>query len=251
MPTVIDQAVCIRVHDWSETSQTVSLFSRTHGLIRAIAKGSKRDKSPFSGGLEPLTRGEMVAIIKPTADLATLTAWDLQETFPALRRALSSFYSGMYLADLVRHALHERDPHPALFDHLLESLRLLGDADRDRRAVLLFQWATLVEAGYRPELNLDAATGAPLPDARTYAFCPPLGGFTTDADPPRPLPGPIWRVRAETLALLRAIAADPAAVHAAAPESIDRATRLLAAHLREVLGRDLPSMRHLFGDLRP
>lgn len=49
MPPVSDDAVCIRHWDWSETSQTVSLFTRGHGLVRALAKGSKRPKSPYSG----------------------------------------------------------------------------------------------------------------------------------------------------------------------------------------------------------
>ena len=83
MPTVIDQAICIRHWDWSETSQTVSLFARDTGIVRGMAKGARREKAPFSGGLEVLTRGEMVAIIKPSSDLANITAWDLQETFPA------------------------------------------------------------------------------------------------------------------------------------------------------------------------
>lgn len=254
MPSTLDQAVCIRVWDWSETSQTVSLFARDQGLLRGLAKGSKRENSQFSGGFEPLTRGELLAIVKPSSDLATLTAWDLQETFPALRRSLSSFYSGMYMADLVQHALHEHDPHPILFDQFLTALRMLGAPDNDRRAVLQFQWATLVEAGYRPELDLDASSGSPLTDARTFAFAPHLGGFVADATESnitRPISGPIWRVRAETLATLRELAADPASLTAAAPEALDRATRLLAAHLREVLGRELPSMRHLFGEIRP
>ena len=248
MPTVIDQAICIRVWDWSETSQTVTLFGREQGVIRGIAKGAKREKARFSGGLEALSRGEVIAIIKPSVELATLTAWDLRETFPALRRSLSSFYSGMYLADLVRHALHEHDPHPALFDRLLEALRELGDAAGDRRAVLRFQWEALVEAGYRPEVERDARSGAVLPAVATYGFSPRLGGFVLDGG--GGAPGPVWRVRGETLSVLRDIAAG-GALEGAGPGAIDRASRLLAAHWREVLGREVPSMSALFGEIRP
>ena len=72
MATVTDDAVCIRQWDWSETSQTVSVFAREHGLLRGVAKGSKRENSRFSGGLEVLTRGEVMAIVKPTAEMANL-----------------------------------------------------------------------------------------------------------------------------------------------------------------------------------
>ena len=61
MPILSDSAICIRCWDYSETSQTVSLLTKENGLIRGIAKGSKRDKGPFSGGFDPLTRGHIVA----------------------------------------------------------------------------------------------------------------------------------------------------------------------------------------------
>ena len=91
MAQVRDQAICIRHWDWSETSQTVSLFCREHGLIRGVAKGAKREKSTFSGGLELMTRGEVVASLKNTDTLSTLTSWNLLETFSASRGSLHGF----------------------------------------------------------------------------------------------------------------------------------------------------------------
>ncbi len=243
-------AVCVRQWDWSETSQTVSLFSREHGLIRAVAKGSRRADARFSGGLEVPTLGEMVAIVKGGPVLGTLTGWDLRETFPAMRRALSAFYAGMYGVDLAHHALQERDPHPALFDALLASLRALGGPAGpagDRLAALRFQWAALEETGYRPELDLDVLKGAALAESRLYVFSPSLGGLTeasgNGGDGAR-----AWRVRAETVRVLRAISQDRAGTSAPPPdEGVLRAGRLLAAYIREILGRDLASAAPVFG----
>jgi DNA repair protein RecO (recombination protein O) len=240
--TVTDQAICIRQWDWSETSQTVSLLARDSGLVRAVAKGAKRENSRFSGGLEVLTRGEMIAILKPAADMGNLIAWDLQETFPVLRTRLGAFYAGMYLAELVQSALTERDPHPALFDALLAALRSLADPAAERGAVLRFQWATLVEAGYRPELDADIGGGGPLPAARSYLFLSRQGGFAPDTG--AEIAG-AYRVRSETVSGLRTLAGggEPA------PETSERASRLLALYLREILGRDMPSMHAYFGTL--
>lgn len=252
MASTTDQAVCIRQWDWSETSQTVSLFGRTQGLIRGIAKGAKRERSRFSGGFEVLTRGEIQAIIKPSAELATLTAWDLQEVFPAVRRTLSAHYAGMYMADLVRHILTERDPHPLLFDRMLESLRGLGEPAQERWAILGFQWSSLVETGYKPELALDVVTGRPLTGGRTFAFLPRQGGFAADAGGPAgPTDGPTWRVRAQTLDLLRAVSrGEPGRSDSASLDAADRANRLLASYLREILGRVIPSMALVFGEVQ-
>jgi recombinational DNA repair protein (RecF pathway) len=42
VPPIIDQAIVVRLWDFSETSQTVSLFLREHGMLRGLAKGSRR-----------------------------------------------------------------------------------------------------------------------------------------------------------------------------------------------------------------
>jgi DNA repair protein RecO (recombination protein O) len=257
-----DDAVCIRHWDWSETSQTVALLGRESGLIRGIAKGAKRENARFSGGLEVLTRGEVLAVARPGAALATLTSWDLQETFPAMRRSLRAFYCGMYFADLVQHLVSEGDPHPALFDELLTALRGLDTPDGAERALLRFQWGALSEAGYRPELDADVATGGVLAEAPSYGFCPGQGGLSRDpalAGPAgggrnggRPeaaqtAQGPVWRVRSDTVRLLRGLSAGAAeTVSAALPESLDRANRLLALYVREILGRQPAAMSGVF-----
>lgn len=239
VPLTTDQALCIRVWDWSETSQTVSLFGRTTGVIRGVAKGAKRENARFSGGLEVLTRGEFIASIKNTEQLALLTAWDLQETFPAARASLSAFYAGMTMLDLVHHAVKDHDQHPALFDALLASLRELGEPGRDTWALLCFLWTLLVETGHQPELFQDAA-GGELTDARSYAFSARLGGLTKDT----PQSDGVWRVRAETVTLLRGLAAGIQEGDRAAAQ---RATKLLALYFREVFACELPSMRGVLG----
>jgi DNA repair protein RecO (recombination protein O) len=251
VPAIIDVGVCIRHWDWSETSQTVSVVTRQHGLIRAIAKGSKRRDARFSGGLEVATLGELGAILKPGPGVALLTAWDLRETFTPIRRSLSAFHAAMFLLDLVYHTVVERDPHPRMFDALVESLGALGAGPRaDRAAVLRFQWINLDDAGYRPELGADVATGEPLAPARAYGFAPHLGGLTTDPgdDGSRPGGRLTWRVRAETVEVLRALAGGAPVDPAAPGHAPERASRLLFAYVREVIGRDLPAAGPLFGN---
>jgi len=126
VPTTRDEAICLRQLEWSETSQVVTLFGRETGIVRAVAKGARREKGAYSGGVEVLTRGEMVAILKSSGAMATLTAWDLQDPLPRLRRSLGAHYAGLFLADATQRALSEVDPHPALYDALADALESLG-----------------------------------------------------------------------------------------------------------------------------
>lgn len=244
MPSITDQGVVIRVWDWSETSQTALIFAREHGLVRGLAKGSKRAKGAFSGGLELLTRGQLVAIPRPTSDLATLTAWDLQEIFPVLRRSLPAFYAGAYFCELVQHGVTDSDPHPALWDALLSALRGMDETREPGGvawAVLGFQWSLLVETGYRPDLSVDIVSGTALEAGGVHAFVPRRGGFTRDRGGGSIDGEEVWRVRAETLAALRT--ADAGQTGAGLDAGVvHRGVKLLGQYVQHILGREMASM---------
>lgn len=256
MPIMRDEAVCIRRWDFSETSQTVSLFGREHGLLRGIAKGAKREKAAFSGGIELLTRGEVLALVRKGRDLATLTDWGLIEVFPSLAHNLPANRAGLYFADLIQHMLHEGDPHTRLYDELLRALRGLSLAESLPDAILRFQWSVLLEAGYKPIVDRDALTGAPLPRLDgSLAFSAEAGGTVHAA-----ANGGAWKVRSGTIALLARLDADEPVVPVEpvsrgnmevdeAGVVIGRANRLLAAYLRHIMGQELSTMRHLFGSI--
>lgn len=259
MPPVLDEALCIRQWDWSETSQTAMLFSRAHGLLRVLAKGSRRPKSPYSGGIDVLTRANIGVIVRPQSELALLTEWDLAETYPALRSSLPVHNAGLFIADLLHHAVTDHDPHPALYDAAIESLRLMRSPADVHPALLAFLWTLLQETGYTPALDRDVrAADAPLAPAPSYRFAPDLGGLT--ADEPHGGPDPSapatrsWRVRAATVDLLRALDArglEGVAALNPEPRAVERAARLLASYLRHILGQEPATMPLIFGRQLP
>jgi DNA repair protein RecO len=237
-----EDAIVLRLWDFSETSQTAALFTRGQGAIRCLAKGSKRPKAKFSGGLELATRGEGVLIVKPTAELAQLIEWDLRETHFGLRRRVDAHLAGMCALDLVFQAVRDHDPHERLFDALV---RALGEIDSAVdtpgcvESVGRLQWATLKEAGYEPVLDRDVRTGAALEDAGTVGFDTRLGGVTTDPGRTNRGGEEVWRVRSDTVRAVgwRAAPSEKnSGVSAPPPDAIFRAARLLGAWIGVVLG---------------
>lgn len=243
MPAAHEDALCIRRQDWSETSQTVTLLTRGMGLVRGLVKGAKREKGPFSGGLELLTLGEVGLVVKAERELAAVTDWDLREVFPALRSDFLAHNIGIYMADSLQTGLAAGDPHPQLFDQAVAALRRIGSLEADRearwRALLRFQLILLEEIGYRPQLDADVETGErlDLSEGAALAFKPSEGGLVREA-----VGGDRWRVRASTIRMLRSPDATPAEELA-----LTRANRLLAAYLRHVLARESPAAGLLFG----
>src|SRR6476659_6677131 len=48
-----DRAVVLRQHKLGEADRIVTLLTREHGLVRAVAKGVRRTRSKFGSRLEP------------------------------------------------------------------------------------------------------------------------------------------------------------------------------------------------------
>lgn len=240
MPRLKDQAICIRHLDWSETSQVVVLLTAEHGKVRGLAKGSKR-MSPssvarFSGGLELLTLGQIVAMVRPTSELANLTEWDLQQDYHRLRTDLPRQRLGLYGADLCHAMLADHDPHPGAFAAMKRLLdELVGDVVKPQPALLRFQWDLLRDTGYAPELDADVATGETLDSAKAYTFDPRAGGLTARNGLED------WRVRHATVALLRD-ASRGSDLNANDHASLSRANRLLCVYARSILDKELPTM---------
>jgi DNA repair protein RecO (recombination protein O) len=179
-----DQAICIRVADYSETSQVVILFARGAGKIRAIAKGSKRPKSAFDGPLEVLSFGAIVFSASHKDKLATLTEFQPQPVRGELRRHLFALHSGLFAAELLDALTDDYDPHPALFDHFLQFLQDVenGQAGSERRDILirliLLQLVLLHEVGLRPNLNICTNCKRPFgADWREVYFSPSAAGL--------------------------------------------------------------------------
>lgn len=234
--------MALRRWDWSETSQAALLFSRSHGLIRVLAKGAKRDRGPFSGGVEPLTLGEFGAIVKHTTELATLTDWDLREVFRGPRASARGFLVGHYIADLVRSCVHDSDPHPAYWEEMIRTLRTMDEPDAIEPALARFQWITLRETGYAPELpgeSAGAISGAP-----TWAYDPAAGVFVrSDAA------AGAWRIREESLRALAEVAGwDAGPAPSIEPNTVHRVNRFLAACVGRTLDEAPATMVRLFGE---
>ncbi|MEL6797128.1 MAG: recombination protein O N-terminal domain-containing protein [Planctomycetota bacterium] len=230
MDPVVDDAVCLRQWDYSETSQTAVLFTRKLGIVRVLGKGTKRNDPRFSGGLEVGTLGEAIVHPKETG-LAILAGWDLRRTYRGTRRSLESHYAAMFALDVPRHLLSEDEPHVEALEGLVA---VLDELERDdwRPAIAAWLWRLLDLAGYRPDM------GAASTDV---GFSPERGGLVALDD--RDSGAVVWAVQPSTVRALRAVASGERA------DAIDaeRVARLLGWYVRELAGREPPTMAPLLG----
>ncbi len=155
-----DFAICIRVSDFSETSQIVTFFTKASGKIKAIAKGSKRQKSPFDGAIELFSHGKIVFSDSTREKLATLTEFEQEPGLIHLSENLFAFNCCLLATELLSNLTNDYDPHAALFDSFLQFLQDTNEQQATRIKkretlvlLIIFQLSLLKEVGLQPILS--------------------------------------------------------------------------------------------------
>ena len=180
MPPVRTDALVLRSLEIFETSLVVNLFTRELGKVSALAKGGRRLKGPFSGGLDLLGVSDIVLLHKGTEALDLLTEAAPLERFDSFRHDLAALYAGFYVAELLSELTDSHDPHPKLFDGAIVTLRHLGDPVLRDCRLFRFELACLRELGHMPALDDCVHCGNRVeivPRGDRYAFGLAAGGL--------------------------------------------------------------------------
>ncbi len=244
-----DLAICIRAIDYSETSQIVSFFTRATGKIDAIAKGSKRPKSPFDGPIEVLSHGKIVFVDSGGDKLATLTEFQQGPALINLRNNLFMMYACLFAAELMNNLTHDYDPHPELFDGFLEFLHNANEQDstsdqqRDILALLiLFQLTLLREIGLQPILNHCANCKTQYAERNTqyetYFSSSANGLICRDCEPSFPDKIRLTKAASACLAAFKQIPGSE-------EKTLKEIEKVLVHHLTGLLGRTPKMARHI------
>lgn len=207
MPAVRSTALVLRSVDVFETSLVATLFTRSLGKVVALAKGGRRLKSPFQGGLDLLGHSDIVLLHKASEAMDLLTEASPLERFTSLRRDLAALYAGYYVAELLTELTDYHDPHPKLFDAAVVTLRHLGEPGLRDRRVFRFELACLRELGHMPALDACSHCGEvtdPEVGGEMFAFGLATGGILCPGC--RPGHPHVATLSGETLAALRVLA---------------------------------------------
>jgi len=175
MPAEKALGLVVRTYDWSETSRIATIWTREFGKVRVLAKGGRRLKSNFEVALDLLTVCSIV-LLRKSSGLDLLTEARVEERFGGLRTNLRALYGGYYVAELLGEGTQEYDPHPALFELSLDTLRKLAAGGDVAGLVSAYELGWLGELGLRPVLHRCAACQTDRLPAGPLMFSPIAGG---------------------------------------------------------------------------
>ncbi|MFH1683412.1 MAG: DNA repair protein RecO [Candidatus Margulisiibacteriota bacterium] len=149
MATYKTKAISIRTKPFMEADKMVTLFTRDHGKIRAIAKGARRVPSRLGGRVETFTYADY--FIAKGRNLDIISQCQVIETFQKVRETPETLPSGLYMLKLVDSGTAEGQPYPELFDLLLQSLLMLKKGQDSKKVAKDFEKEFVIIEGIHRE----------------------------------------------------------------------------------------------------
>ena len=238
-----DDAVVLRTQKLGESDRIITLLTRRHGRIRAVARGVRRTSSKFGARLEPFGHVEL-QLAAPVGEHANRSLHTISQAVgrALLGRRLVTDYPRYTTASAIaetaeRLTPEEGEPSLQLFRLTLGALTSLAAAEHAAPLILdAYLLRAMALAGWAPALSECAVCGTPGPHR---AFSIPAGGAVcVECRPPGAAhPSPA------ALALMAALAnGDWATADASEPSVRRQAAGLVAAHLQWHLERGLRSL---------
>lgn len=133
------RATILRLTRLTDTSLIVTWLSGAHGLIKTVAKGARRPKSPFAGLLDLFFTGEIVFERAKRGDLHHLREVTVRSWREGLRKSYDSMLLAGYCCQLVEAALEPEHPDEDLHDLLGRALDHLDGNPASFRAMRHFE----------------------------------------------------------------------------------------------------------------
>ena len=248
MPLHAAEALILRTYKLGEADRIVVFLTADRGKRRGVAKGARKPRSRFAGGLEPLTRGRVGYFERERRELVRLRYVE-PVCSPLLSSDASALAHAGYFAELIDEWSPEADPSDALFRlgaAAVESLAAGGPVERLAR---YFEYWLLRLQGVYPPLDRCGRCGGNL--AAGARLSPGTGVLVCPACEPAAAGAPLSGAAVAFLHAARSVApgalADVGLEEAAGRELAAAHRLLIRTHLEKEL-KSLRVVRELAGD---
>ena len=234
-----DEGVVLRVQKLGEADRIITVLTRRHGRVRAVAKGVRRTRSKFGASVEPFSHVDLQLYAGRSLDIV-VQAESLTSYGSQLVGDYGRYTAGTAVLETAeRLTAEEREPSLRLFLLVVGALRALADPDEPRDSSLVldaFLLRAMSVAGYAPALVDCARCGAAGPHR---AFSIPAGGSVCATCRPAAAASP---APAALTLMVDLLTGDWDAASVAEAPARREASGLVAAHLQWHLERGLRSL---------
>ncbi len=154
MGVVETEGIILKSYSLAEADKIVVLLTQNEGLVRGVAKGAKRLKSRFGGGLEPFSVVNLTYFQKEERELVSISHVELVKSFFESASDPQFLQKFSYLADILSDFAPPHDPNETLYRMAKVCLEAAAEnPDSLESIALYFEIWILRLGGYLPDWN--------------------------------------------------------------------------------------------------
>ena len=161
------EAIVLRTYPLREADLLVTLFTRSEGKVKGVARSAKRSKKRFGGALEPMTYVRAFYDDRERRELARLDACEVMESPLATEITYPRAAALAHLAELLDELLPDREANDAIFRLTFSVLSRLRGSEIWMPVTYFDLWLTRL-VGFLPDLSECMACGRPLNGNRAF-----------------------------------------------------------------------------------
>lgn len=155
MPLVETESLIIKTYNLSEADKIVVLMTRTHGMVRGVAKGAKRLNSKFGGSLEPFSVVQITYFQKDAVELVSIQRIELIKSNFEVASNPEFLQKFTHLAELLISFSPPHDPNDALYRMVRACLETAASTATNLPAVgIYFKLWLLRLSGFLPDWSV-------------------------------------------------------------------------------------------------
>ena len=191
MPVYTSEALILRTYKLGEADRIVVFLTRDRGKKRGVAKGARRARSRFTGGLEPMTRADVAYYEREHRDLVRINYVETTRSPLSATTAEALGHAG-YFAELIDEWAPESHADERLYRLGASVTEAIASGARIEELARYFEYWILRLQGVYPVLSgcpgcgETLANGAVMPTRDLLFVCrvcaPPGGGTAVSAE---------------------------------------------------------------------
>ena len=160
----LTNAINIKSYNLSEADKIVLMYSREKGLLKGVAKGSKKTKSKLGGRMDMLVANKLMLFKGKNLD--TICQAEALNTFNNLRNDMDKMLYAMYMSEIITNYGTEDDPNSEeIYDVFYNALNQLANTQSIIEILLVairFQLKIMLICGYELQLKTCLGCGCSL-----------------------------------------------------------------------------------------
>lgn len=145
------EGIIISEVDYKESSKIINIFTKEHGIIGVLARGTKQVKNNLSGVTSKLTYGYFHLKYKENG-LSTLIEVDILDKFKTIRRSLDLTSYSIYLLELST-MVYKHETNSEIYSLLISSLKKINEGFDYQIIAIILELKLLDYLGIKPVID--------------------------------------------------------------------------------------------------